>query len=241
MKHKIEFCFTKLFFVSGWIDLDSGKHLNITPSLSKIFKISGNVGKKIWTNIISKIKNKEGFQCWWCKIRNHKNKLEPNEFWDFYVKDDIFIQKLRNIHLLCKKCHVLYHFDLYYQDPRVLKNLLIYAIENNNSQKLLEKILQKLKIEKELISHFCKLKKCKELDFWDAWGKHTEKEQKLKVMQMGSRRTEIDYGNYTKFLKELFIKTKFNTPVLNLFYPKENSLNLKITKFIEEYLNKTKP
>lgn len=176
-------------------------------SLLKHFK-KENIWKKFKEDLIKK----EGNKCWICG--GDDKKLNAHEFWRYYpIKNGKGKKKLVAIHHICAKCHAIQHFDNHFVSPERLKIEIKYISEiwhdpskQDEVKTRLERIIKRIKREKELIQHFCEVNKCSETDFWQHWDGVQQEKERLKNNSYGEWNI-VDFGKYKKILKEAFGKS----------------------------------
>ncbi|MBT4377139.1 hypothetical protein HOD29_07240 [archaeon] len=102
-------------------------------SLHNFYKYHSNGSIEDWQRIKKKLRVLEGDQCWICGAEG--GRLEAHEFYEFEFYEGKPLQNLMGIHHLCKKCHMVKHFEFW---------------------------MSKGYDKKELVEHFCKVNKCSE-------------------------------------------------------------------------------
>lgn len=152
------------------------KHeIEIIPRIASNISLFNLLHSKIWKKLKEDLIEEEGNKCWICGKEGVK--LEAHEFWDFDCEN--LTHKLKEIHHICIYCHGAKHLT-YWMKQRDSKEGWSFGFV--------------IKLKK----HFCKINNCSEKDL-----KEHLNEIKTKKLDLDSKKIELDFGDYNRFISKL--------------------------------------
>ena len=141
-------------------------------SLYNFLKRTRRLGK--WKAIKEYLIRKQGRKCQACN--QDDSYLEAHEVWEY--DEIICIQSLKEVQLICKKCHLVKHLNFFYGSKVVKRGMLPSTIT-----------------KQELITHFCQVNECTEADY------HRLEGEAFQLLRWRNKiRWKKDFGTHYKDL-----------------------------------------
>lgn len=149
--------------------------IELVPSTVWFSSLHKLMDRKNWEQLKSSVYLREERKCWICA--STQLPLELHEFWEY--DDTNRIQRLVEMHHLCRLCHMVKHIGLWCHTAKGLETLKRIGLNRE-----------------DLIKHFCRVNNCAKEDFL----RHEEKA--FKTWRERSKSNWIqDFGEFENYLK----------------------------------------